>query len=125
MADEEAEAIFAERIMPLRIPAEISGLPSWYVQMGGMSLNALVIAWEPTSAFAEYCDYEVFVYDLSKEPLFHERILGHEFSNPTITSLEIPIAGIGRSNPRHIVVRVVPIREGKKREVTITGVKAY
>ena len=122
VADAEAEAIFTDRIAPLQIPTQVAGQEGFYLPMGAAKLDTLLIEWKPTSAFAEYCDYNVFVSDSDNEPLFQTEIAGWEFGNPAVTQKEIQLQNV---DPRHMWVRVVPVREDSKREVTISGVSAF
>ena len=123
-ADEEAEAIFASRISPLQLVSEVSGRSGFYVNMAGKPLEALIIEWEPTSAFGKYTSYEMFVYYDGIEPLFRSRLDGSLFSDPQVTSHVIANAGNRREKLKYVFVYFVPEEGGASREVAITKLGA-
>ncbi len=122
-ADPDAKSYFEARLQSEYRLAEVSGEGGYIVDTKGKPLKSIVLRWERTSPFVEYCDYEVYVYDHRNEPVFRSRIEGDTFSDPRLTEVEIENTG----NPRKlnaVVVKVVPVPDPARKEVEFTDLKA-
>ena len=124
IADDEARTLFTSRIQPLRETLQVSGRPGYIVRTNNKPVEAIILEWEPTSAFVEYADYDLYVYNGRNESLFRSRIDGSVFSNPGVTTHEIKNTGNKRANHISIFVILVPADTDGKREVQIKDLKA-
>lgn len=122
--DDEAQALFASRLLPLQDAEEVVGRSGYFIDTLGKPLKSIIIDWETTTPNIDYSGYELFVYNHRNEALFRSRVPGDVFSQSGITSHEIPYFADRRENLRHVFVKLVPQDGDRKQEIEVKDVRA-
>ncbi len=112
---------FATHVQPANDVKEVQA-ESVYLIKGEGPLMSVVLSWEDTSPFVNYCDYEVFVSTSSGEPYFRAHVEGSKFQDPRINKFEIPNTGAAKPSLDAVFVKLVPVMDPAARQVTFISI---
>jgi hypothetical protein len=120
VAPDPMREYFATHVQPANLVTEVQA-ESVFLIKGDGPLISVVLAWEDTSPFVRYCDYEVFVSASNGDPYFRAHIDGAVFQDPRINKYEIPNTGGARTAIDTVFVKLVPVMNPAARQVTFTS----